>query len=62
MVDILCAIAIVVLLTINAFRLSYTNYSLAASKALVASSRSNKLQSLNIALAIAILYFYPPEI
>jgi hypothetical protein len=37
-------------------------FSVAKSKALVASSNNNILGSFKIALAIAILYFYPPDI
>jgi hypothetical protein len=41
---------------------SYTIFSLTESKALVASSKRRILGYLRIALAIAILCFYPPEI
>ena len=60
--EILCAIATVVLPCINLFKLSYTNYSLPASNALVASSNSKRFEFLRIALAMAILCFYPPDI
>jgi len=52
----------VVLCFIKLLRLSYTNYSVYESKALVASSNNKRLPSLKIALAMAILCFYPPEI
>ena len=56
-VDILWAIAKVVFELIMVLRLSYTNFSLAESNALVASSNNKIFDYLRIALAIATLYF-----
>ena len=61
-VEILWAIDKVVLSFIILFRLSWTISSDLASNALVASSNNKMLAFLKTALAIAILYFYPPEI
>lgn len=60
-VEILWAIAKVVLPSIILSKLSYTIASFLESKAEVASSNNNILGFLIIALAIAILYFYPPD-
>ena len=62
MVEIRCAMAILVLFSINALRLAWTNYSLAESKALVASSSNKMFEFFRMALAIAILCFWPPDI